>query len=89
MHDIVRILVAVGALAIFAWLLRGSRSASNEGAVIDPNDPVQLGTLVGMTGGSIADAAVARYALERFEKEHGRKATVRDMAIVAGMMRSR
>ena len=92
MHEVFGILVAIAALAVFAWLLIGSRSVasgSDGNAPIDPNDPRQLGTLIGMTGGSIADAAVARCALERFEREHGRKATVRDMAIVAGMMRYR
>jgi hypothetical protein len=46
------------------------------------------GTLIGLSGGSIGDAAVARYALERFEALHGRKATLRDAATVAGLLES-
>ncbi len=55
---------------------------------IDVSDPRVLGTLIGLSGGSIGDAAVARYALERFEALHGRKATLRDAATVAGLLKS-
>ena len=88
MRATLQIIVAVVAVVIFLWLLLGPRRLSGEDAVIDPDDPRQIGTLIGLTGGSVADAAVAQFALRRFEKEHGRKATVRDMAIVAGMMRA-
>ncbi|WP_309572543.1 hypothetical protein [Deinococcus sp.] len=36
-------------------------------------------------GGTIVDAAVMRYALDRFE-QHGRKATARDLGMVAGIV---
>ena len=55
---------------------------------IDPADSYQIGLLVGMMGGTVADAAVARSALQRFEQAHGRKATMRDVATVVGMMKS-
>ena len=42
--------------------------------------------LIGLAGGDVADAAVARYALERFEQTHGRKATTRDVGVVVGFM---
>jgi hypothetical protein len=86
-HEILRVIIAVAAVVIFVWLLLGRKGRFGQDAVIDPNDPRQIGTLIGLTGGSVADAAVAQFALRRFEKERGRKATVRDMAIVAGMMR--
>ena len=43
---------------------------------------------MGMTGGTITDATVVRYALERFEKTHGYKPTLRDAALVIGLMNS-
>ncbi len=55
---------------------------------IDVSDPRVLGTLIGLTGGSIGDAALARYALKRFEALHGRKATLRDAATVAGLLKT-
>jgi hypothetical protein len=45
-----------------------------------------IGLITGMIGGDIADAATARYALQRFETQHKRKATPRDLAIVVGMI---
>lgn len=87
MGQVIGIIIAIAAVALFAWLLLGSRKSSKDDVVIDPNDPRQIGTLIGMTGGSTADAAVAQFALRRFEEEHGRKVTVKDMGIVAGMMR--
>jgi hypothetical protein len=84
-----QIILAAAALAIFVWMLLGSKRGSNPAdAVIDPNDSRQISTLIGMLGGDVKDAAVAHLALRRFEEEHGRKATVKDMAIVAGMMRT-
>lgn len=37
-------------------------------------------------GGTIVDAAVMRYALDRFEQQHGWKATARDLGMVAGIV---
>jgi len=54
--------------------------------LIDPSDSRQIGLLAGLTGGGIADAATLRFALERFEQLHGRKATTRDVGTVAGLM---
>jgi hypothetical protein len=83
-----QIIVAIAALALFVWmLLGGKRDANDPDAVLDPDNPQQVSLLIGMTGGSIADAATAQFALRRFEEEHGRKATVKEMPIVAGMMR--
>ena len=57
-------------------------------AAIDPDDDHQVGLLVGMTAGTVTDAAVARSALRRFEEERGRRATTADLGIVVGMMRA-
>jgi hypothetical protein len=85
MAQIASFIIPVVAVVVFIWLLRGS--GSDPDAVIDPNDSRTIGNLIGLTGGTIADAAVVRFALERFEKTNGRKATVRDMATIVGMMR--
>ena len=91
MHHIPAILVAVFAVGVLIWLLvpSSSPSASEErgGELLDPSDSRQIGMLVGMTGGNITDAAAARFALQRFEQMHGRKATTRDVGIVVGLMR--
>jgi uncharacterized membrane protein YeiH len=84
MQHLPAIVVAVVCVGVFVYLM--VPSVKGRDAPLDPTDPRTLGMLVGMTGGSIADAAVARYALKRFEQEHGRKATLRDAAIVVGIM---
>jgi len=81
-------IIAVAAIVFFIWLCIPSTASGKDDSVIDASDAGQIGALIGMTGGSISDAAVARYALQRFEQEHGRKATVKEMAIVASMMRT-
>ena len=89
MDPIFAILVGAAALGFFIWLLIPSSSPKPDscGELIDPADSRQIGLLMGLAGGGIADAAVARFALERFEQIHGRKATTRDVGIVVGLMR--
>jgi hypothetical protein len=88
MDIIFGILVGVAALGFFIWLLLPSSSSKQEpgGELIDSSDSRQIGALNSLAGGGIADASVARFALERFEQIHGRKATTRDMGIVVGLM---
>jgi len=92
MDNIFAILVGAAAIGIFIWLLSGNSARStkpltdSEPELIDPSDSRQIGLLIGLTGGSISDAAAARFALERFEQIHGRKATTRDVGIVAGLV---
>jgi phosphotransferase system glucose/maltose/N-acetylglucosamine-specific IIC component len=88
MQSIFAILIGVAALAFFVWLFIPSSPAkeTSDGELIDPSDSRQIGMLIGLAGGGIADAAVARFALERFEQIHGRKATTRDVGIVVGLM---
>jgi hypothetical protein len=87
MEQVIPIIISVAAVGFFVWMMLGYRM-SGKNVEIDPSDERQIGTLMGLTGGTIQDAAVARFALRRFEEQHGRKATVRDMGIVAGLMRS-
>ena len=88
MKDLLAILIGIAALGFFVWLLIPSSptTSDTEGELIDPSDSRQLGLLAGLTGGGIADAATLRFALERFEQLHGRKATTRDVGTVAGLM---
>ena len=89
MHTIYVILIGAAALGVFIWLLipsSSSKPATADGELIDPSDSRQIGLLVGLAGGGIADAAVARFALERFEQIHGRKATTKDVGMVVGLM---
>ena len=88
MEHIFLIIIGAAALGFFIWLLiPSSRSKPEADAeLLDPADSRQIGLLVGLAGSGIADAAVARFALERFEQIHGRKATTRDVGIVVGLM---
>lgn len=92
MHHGIGTLVSVLLLAAFAWLMVGcaQRGPSSQTSVelIDSSDTEQLARLLGLTGGSVAEVAIARYAIERFEQEQGRKATTRDVATLVGMMQA-
>jgi hypothetical protein len=77
---IVGILVLALLIATF-YPRKNSKSKTS-----DELDAYQVGLMTGVMGGSIQDAAIAQFALNRFEAEHKRKATRRDMAIVVAMM---
>ena len=84
------IVLAIALLAFVLWLLSGT-SASGKGAakadqVIDANDDRSVGLFIGLTGGTITDAATARFVLRRFEAEQGRKPITRDVATLVAMM---
>ena len=92
MSDAAAIVVGIFVVGIFVWMFTGRSSATEDasrpkdGEVLDPSDPRLIGFLIGMTGGDVVDAVVARYALERFEQIHGRKATARDVGTVVGLI---
>ncbi|MGB8355217.1 MAG: hypothetical protein WCD79_15065 [Chthoniobacteraceae bacterium] len=84
--------ICIALVAFVIWGLIPSKSSGDKTApsspndqIIDPTDSYQIGLIIGAAGGSIADAATARYALQRFEEIHGRKPTVRDLGTVAGL----
>ena len=85
MTTLLQAILPLAALAFFLWMLATSRRGSGS-AFIDPDDARQIGTLVGLTGGPIPDAATLRFALDRFQKQHGRRATTRDIGTVLGII---
>ena len=91
MSPLLQIVLGIGSCLLFGWLMIShsstpeTRVASHDD-VIDPNNSYQIGFLMGMTGGAVGDASVVRYALERFEQTHGYKATLRDAAVLVGLM---
>jgi hypothetical protein len=84
------ILVALGFLALFVWLLIPEKkkyaTGDSDEPFIDPDDSYQIGLLMGMYGGSVPEAAVMRFALQRFQEIHGRRATTRDIGLVIGLI---
>ncbi len=69
------VIIGILAVGIFLWLLIPSRSdpgANRDAEFIDPHNSAQLGLLMGIYGGDIPDAAIMRYALDRFQREYGR-----------------
>jgi hypothetical protein len=92
MNMILQIVVGIAALGFFIWLCIPIDSPrirnSGGGQLIDPNDSRQIAQLLGMTGGTIADAAIARYALQRFQSQYGRPATTLDVGLLVGIMQS-
>lgn len=93
MPDALTIIIGVLAVAFFVWLFIPTKatappSDASGKTLIDPDNSYQIGMLVGMTGGSIPDAAVMRYALDRFKQIHGRPATTQDIGIVLGFIDS-
>lgn len=90
LQTIIQVGVACAVLAFFCWMMipnspRGSDNKAGD-PFIDPDDTRQIALLVGLKGGSIPDAAVMRFALKRFEQQHGRRATTRDIGIVLGLI---
>lgn len=84
MQHVIGVTVCLAVFVFVLWLFGGSK----QDEILDPSNDRQIGILTGLLGGSIADAAVVRYALQRFEETHGRKATTRDAATVAAMMKT-
>ena len=92
MGNIIAIIIGIAVVAFFIWLMLPSPKAaplatkSSDNPFIDPDDSYQIGLLVGMSGGSIPDAALMRFALLRFEEKYGRRATTADIGLVLGLI---
>ena len=93
MSPLMQVILGFGSLALFCWMMFSQTSTPGVSVtsvhdVIDPNNSYQIGFLIGMTGGTVVDAAVVRFALQRFEQVHGYKPTLRDAALVVGFMKT-
>ncbi len=93
MQSIFPVILAIGVIGVLVWLLipTSSTGKNKDGSTdpfIDPDDSYQIGLLIGMTGGSVPDAAVMRFALQRFQEIYGRRATSTDIGIVLGLINS-
>jgi hypothetical protein len=91
MQSMLTVILAIGVLGVLVWLMIPTASTGNNRTgstdpFIDPDDSYQIGLLVGMTGGSVPDAAVMRFALQRFQELYGRRATSTDIGIVLGLI---
>jgi hypothetical protein len=88
------IIISILAVGIFVWLLlpapgrKTPAGQTEDDSFIDPDDSRQIGMLIGLTGGTIPDAAAMRFALGRFQEIHGRRATSRDIGTVLGLIES-
>jgi hypothetical protein len=82
------ILVGAAALGLFYWLffVPPKRPMTAED-LARAEETRLIGFLVGAMGGDIQQAAVARYALQRFKEQHGRKATMEDMGLLLGLVK--
>ena len=91
-QSLIQVVVACTALVFFFWIMIPNSKQGSSGKAgdpfIDPDDTRQIALLVGLRGGSIPDAAVMRFALDRFQKQYGRRATTRDIGIVLGLIDS-
>lgn len=93
MIHVIGIGITVALFLFVCWLLSGRSGPANTGQptegdrTIDATDPKQIGLFVGMAGGSIPDAAAAKWALQRFEETNGRKATFKDVSMLVGICR--
>lgn len=75
------------ALVFVFYILSGHRSIYDKSTPeLNAEETQLVGYLTGLLGGSISDAAVARFALQRFQEEQGRKATMADAALVVAMI---
>ena len=94
LDQIVPISFGLAVVVFFIWLIvpsaQGKPFMSGDGnePFIDPEDSYQIGLLVGLTGGTIPDAALMRFALQRFQEVHGRRARSSDIGVVLGLIRS-
>ncbi len=91
MSLLIQIVIGMGASLVFGWLIVSHASppearVASQDDVIHPHNAYQLGYLVGMTGGAVTDVTVIRDALELFEQTHGYQPTLRDAALVVGLM---
>jgi hypothetical protein len=69
-------------ICVWSWLTPSPKSTTSAG---DAEHDRQIGHIIGMLGGSIEEAAQARYTISRLEEDLGRRATRHEMAIAVGV----
>jgi hypothetical protein len=89
MDQWMKALIGISSVGLFIWIFFvQSNKPMTAQESLEAEQAQMIGLITGMLGGSISDAATARYALQRFEEQHKRKATPRDLAIVVSMVHS-
>ena len=91
MSILLQILLGLGSILIFSgWIFSHASPAEARTTSLDdqldPRNSFQLGFLMGMAGGLVTDAFVVQHAIQRFEKTHGYKPTLRDAELVIELM---
>jgi len=84
------IIVALAVVGFLYWILSAPSKKSTpipHAPLINPDDSYQIGLLCGMSGSTVPEAAVMRFALENFQKNYGRPATTQDIGIVLGLIK--
>ncbi len=83
------ILIGVVCLVVFIWIFFvPSKKPWTASEIAKAEESHMIGVLVGAMGGDITQAAVARYALERFEQQYQCKATTNDLGLLLGIISS-
>jgi plastocyanin domain-containing protein len=89
MENLMTYVIGIGAVGFFIWIFFvKSNKPMTAQETLEAEQAQMIGLTTGMIGGSISDAVMARYALQRFEQQYKRKATPRDLAIVVSMIHS-
>ena len=80
MEMIPAIVMGGAGLLFILWLIGGQRPAAHP-----PDQARRVGTLTGLLGGSIEDAAKAQYALRSLEEKTGQPPSPQDLGTAVGM----
>ena len=91
MSLLIQLMIGFGACLFLCWLILTHASPAeariaSQDDLIDPKNSYQIGYLVGMTGGTVADTTVIYDALKQFELIHGYRPTLRDAPALVGHM---
>jgi hypothetical protein len=79
----IMVVLAIG-FVIVAFVKYRNTPIADERTEAQRERDYRIGVAMGAMGYDVGQAAVVRYALERFEEEKGRKATEQELATVIG-----
>jgi hypothetical protein len=80
--------IIAGLIVFYAWVYWPWSKWKPPIPTQNANEAHMIGLITGALGGSVADAATARYALKRFEEQHGRPATPTELGQVVLIARA-